>query len=305
MAVSSVRSMLFAPGSNPRMLSRARTSGADALILDLEDAVAPGARGEARAAVAEALDDNAARPPTFVRVNPSSTGLMAADLDAAVCPRLFGVVLPKADSPADVQRLDEALAQREARAGLALGSILVLPLVESCRGLHVTYDIALSSPRIVGLAFSGGEVGDFMSDLGGEWTPDGAAMLYPRSKLVCETRAAGLDWPVDGVVMNLADRSVLESECRLARRLGFEAKMAIHPDQLPVIHDVFTPTEADVEASRAVVAAHQAAQAAGTGAFRLDGVMVDQASVARATRILARAEAISAMSAARSSKSAT
>jgi citrate lyase subunit beta / citryl-CoA lyase len=291
-SVDAIRSLLFVPGSNPRMLQRAKTSGADSLIFDLEDAVAPGARDAARAAVAAALDDDGDGPRTFVRVNHPSTGLMETDLDAAVCPNLFGVVLPKADSPDDVALLDAALAEREDRAGAQVGSTVILPLVESCQGLRVAYEIARGSPRVVGLAFSSGEMGDFMADLGGQWTRDGEAMLYPRSKLVCDARAAGLSWPVDGVVMNLADTSVLESECRLARRLGYQAKMAIHPAQLDVIHAVFTPSEAEIEESRAVISAHEAASAEGTGAFRLDGVMVDQANVVRANRILARAEAI-------------
>lgn len=292
MSVDGIRSLLFVPGSNPRMLRKARSSGADSLIIDLEDAVAPGARDAARAAVAAALDDDGDGPPTFVRVNHPSTGLMETDLDAAVCPNLFGVVLPKADSPEDVAVLDAALTEREERAGAQMGSVVILPLVESCQGLRVAYEIARHSPRVVGLAFSSGEMGDFMADLGGQWTREGEAMLYPRSKLLCETRAAGLSWPVDGVVMNLADTSVLESECRLARRLGYQAKMAIHPGQLDVIHAVFTPSEAEIEESRVVLRAHEAAQAEGTGAFRLDGIMVDQANVVRAKRILARAEAI-------------
>lgn len=293
MSIDAVRSLLFAPGSNPRMLSKACGSVADAVILDLEDAVAPSARADARSAVAVAIDENPGRPGIFVRVNHPSTGSMDADLDITVRPGLFGIVLPKTDSPSDVARLDEALSEREARAGLPVGSIAILPLVESCRGLHHGYEIARQSPRVVGMAFSSGEAGDFMSDLGGQWTQDGVAMLYPRSKLVCDTRAAGLSWPVDGVVMNLGDTSVLESECRLARRLGYQAKMAIHPMQLDVIHAVFTPTEAEIEASLAVTRAHETAQSEGTGAFTLDGMMIDQANVERANRILARAEAIS------------
>ena len=290
-AVDAIRSLLFVPGSNARMMARATTSGADCLIIDLEDAVAPAARGSARAAVAAALAD-ADRPPTFVRVNHPSTGLMEADLDAAVCPNLFGVILPKADSPDDVAVLDAALAEREVRAGAKAGSIVILPLIESCRGLRAGYDIARHSPRVAGLAFSSGEMGDFMADLGGQWSPDGAAMHYPRSKMVCDGRAAGLTWLVDGVVMQLGDTAVLESECTQARRLGYQAKMAIHPAQLDVIHAVFTPSEAEIEESRNLLRAHQAAQADGTGAFRLNGVMVDQANVVRANRILARAEAV-------------
>lgn len=290
------RSLLFSPGSDARKLARAATSGADALIYDLEDAVAPSARARARRAVADALARTDG-PPVFVRPNHPDTGEMHADLDAAVGPHLYGVVLPKVETVDEVRRLDEALAEREARHGMAQGSVVVLPLVESCRGLRVAYDIAVSSPRIVGLAFSSGEDGDFMADLQGEWTPGGEAMMYPRSRLVCDTRAAGLGWPVDGVCMTLDDGATLERECRLARVLGYQAKMAIHPAQLPAIHRAFTPSADDVARSRELLAAYARAEDDGSGAVRHDGRMVDRANVLRAERVIARADAIAALGA--------
>jgi citrate lyase subunit beta/citryl-CoA lyase len=286
--VTALRSLLFTPGSRPDMMAKAKRSGADSLILDLEDAVAPSARHEARAAVAAALDDAGEGPPAFVRVNHPSTGELDADLDAVVRPGLFGIVLPKVDTADEIAALDESLADRESAAGHEAGSLVVLAQIESCRGLHFMYEIARASPRVVGLAFSSGEDGDFMADLDGQWTPAGEAMLYPRSKLVCETRAAGLDWPVDGVFMQVDDDRALEEECRLARRLGFVAKMAIHPRQLAAIHAAFTPTPQEVAYSRGLLEAFEEAKANGTGAFRYRGAMVDKANVRRAENVLAR-----------------
>ena len=283
---AAIRSLLFSPGSRPDMMAKAKRSGADSLIFDLEDAVAPGARAAARQAVAAALDDTDPSPPVFVRVNHPSTGEMAADLDAVVAAGPYGIVLPKVETAAEVAALDEAIAARE--VGHSVGSILVLPLVESCLGLHFSYDIARASARVAGLAFSSGADGDFMADLDGQWSPAGEAMLYPRSKLICETRAAGSDWPVDGVFMQLDDDAALEVECRLARRLGFAAKLAIHPRQLATIHAAFTPTADEVAAARELLTAFEAAQAEGTGAFRLRGLMVDKANVRRAERVVAR-----------------
>lgn len=282
------RSMLFSPGSRADMMDKAKRSGADSLIFDLEDAVAEGERVTARSAVTAALSTGAS-PPTFVRVNHPSTGQMEHDLDAVVSGRPFGVVLAKAEQCSDVVALDEALTARESHAGQQVGSIAILPLVESCRGLRTSYDMATVSSRIVGMAFSSGEDGDFMADLDGQWTRGGEAMLYPRSKLVCETRAAGLSWSVDGVFMNLDDDDALLEECRLARRLGFTAKMAIHPRQLAAIHEVFTPTADEVARSEDLLAAFEDAEEAGTGAFRHRGMMVDKANVRRARQVLARA----------------
>ena len=297
-SVTALRSLLFSPGSRPDMMAKAKRSGADSLIFDLEDAVAPSARAAAREAVAVALAEEPAAapgdaaapasPPVFVRVNHPSTGELEDDLDAVVSAGPFGIVLPKTETAAEVAALDEAIGDREQRAGRPSGSIVILPLVESCLGLRFTYDIAKASQRVVGLAFSSGEDGDFMADLDGQWTPTGEAMLYPRSKLICDTRAAGLGWPVDGVFMQVDDDAALAEECRLARRLGFAAKLAIHPRQLSAIHAAFTPTPEEIAFAKDLLAAFKEAQDAGSGAFRFQGLMVDKANVRRAEQILAR-----------------
>lgn len=282
------RSLLFSPGSSAKMLAKAQQSEADALIFDLEDAVAPHMRDEARRTVAEALAEPC-EPAIFVRVNHPDTGAMDDDVAAVASPNLYGIVLPKADVADDVTRLDAALAAAEAAAGVDVGHTKILPLLESGRGLHFAYDVAVASDRVVGLAFSSGEEGDFFADLNAQWTPDGAAVLYPRSKTVCETRAAGLRWPVDGVCMQLGKPEVLDSECRLARRLGFQAKMAIHPSQIAKIHEVFTPSDEEIARQEAIVAAYRDAEARGLGAVQQDGIMIDRANVVLAERILARA----------------
>jgi citrate lyase subunit beta/citryl-CoA lyase len=283
-----IRSLLFVPGSSPRMVEKAKRSGADALILDLEDAVAAHVRAEARATVAAAVAEPA-EPVLFVRVNHPGTGEAEADVDAAVAPALAGVVLPKAEHADDVARLDAWLSEREQARGLPAGAVRILPLVESGRGLHFAYELATASPRVPGLAFSSGEEGDFMADIDGEWTPDGAAMAYARGRIVAETRAAGLRWPVDGVFMQLQADQALARECRLARAMGFQAKMAIHPRQLATIHEVFTPSAEEVARQEAAIAAYREAEAAGLGAVQRDGLMIDKANVVRAERILARA----------------
>jgi citrate lyase subunit beta/citryl-CoA lyase len=282
--VAGIRSLLFVPASDERKLEKARTSAADALILDLEDAVAPGSRPAARDLVRAFLEDPAPAPAIFVRPQHPSAGELDADLAAAAHPRIAGIVLPKAESAADVNAVAAGLDR------LGASQAAILPLLETGRGIHEAYAIADASPRCAGLAFSSGEQGDYMADIDGVWTPDGAAMSYARGRTVNELRAAGRHWAVDGVFMSFRDPVAFEAECRLARSYGFQAKMAIHPDQLATIHRVFTPSEAEVDAARRVLDAHATAIAEGRGAVQLDGVMIDQANVLAARRVLAKAE---------------
>ncbi|MEE9240220.1 MAG: CoA ester lyase [bacterium] len=286
-----LRSFLFTPGTRPDMLEKAPRSGADALIFDLEDSVAAHLKNEARQHVAEALAREVTHP-LFVRINHPSTREAEADLEAVVSDRLSGLILPKAERPSEIELVDRLLSNLESERGIETKQIVLIPLVESCLGLRFCYEMATSTPRVQAMAFSSGEDGDFMVDLGGRWTPEGQAFLYPRSKLVCDSRAAGIDFPVDGVFMNLADEDALLEECRLARTLGYTGKLAIHPKQIAVIHSVFTPSQEEVQYARGVIAAFREAEAEGRAAIRFQGMMVDYANVKRAERILALAESI-------------
>jgi citrate lyase subunit beta/citryl-CoA lyase len=284
-----IRSLLFVPASNPHMLEKARGTEADALIIDLEDAVAPDALTAARGNVVHAVGLGTGDGPLlFVRPNHPSTGLTADDLDAAVRPGLFGLVIPKVEAAAELEHVDRLVSALEASRGMESGTVVVLPLVESGRGIHDTLAIG-RSPRCVGIAFSGGEEGDYMADIDAVWTPDGLAMAYARGKVVNDTHAAGLAWPVDGVFMNISDPDALGVEARRARVMGFQAKMAIHPGQLAIINAAFTPTAAEVADSRRIIEAYDRAVAEGQGAVKVDGRMVDKANAVRARKILDRA----------------
>jgi citrate lyase subunit beta/citryl-CoA lyase len=271
------------------MMEKAPRSGADGLIFDLEDSVPNALRAKARVYVNEALkrENN---PPVFVRTNHPSTGEMEKDLEAAVSAGLFGIILPKVETPGDVKRMDSVLSDLEALAGLSPGEVVILPLLESCRGLHFTYEIATASPRVQSMAFSSGEEGDFMVDIGGRWTPEGEAFLYPRSKLVCETRAARIGVLIDGVFMDLVDDDALLRECNLARNMGYTGKMAIHPKQVAAIHSVFTPSAEEIEYSRGLIKAFREAEANGKAAVQFRGMMVDYANIKRAEQLLALAD---------------
>jgi citrate lyase subunit beta / citryl-CoA lyase len=287
-----LRTLLFAPCTRPELMAKAQDSTADGLIFDLEDSVPVHAKAQARQAVAQALA-HGLKKPTLVRINHPRAGDALADLEALghrPLSSLMGVILPKAEATADIEWLSARLAEIEARGGWSAGSLKILPLIETCLGLRNTYDLARASERVCGMSLASAEQGDFMVDLGGRWTPASLALAYPRSKMVVDARAAGLSWLVDGVFMNLADASALQAECLLARELGFIGKMAIHPNQVDVMHQVFSPSAQEVEYARGLLEAFRAAEAQGIGAVRYQGMMVDYANVRLAERTLALAQ---------------
>jgi citrate lyase subunit beta/citryl-CoA lyase len=283
------RTLMFAPASRPELLRKAQQGQADALIFDLEDSVPLHAKSEARSHVVQVFSEGLGKP-VFLRVNHPRAGDCHADLQVlaqAWDERVAGVILPKAESPADLELLGRWLTELEAKLGLAQGRLRVLPLVETCQGLRNTYDLSSCSERVCGLALASAEQGDFMVDLGGRWTPASLALAYPRSKMVVDARAAGLSWLVDGVFMNLSDQAALRAECALAREVGFVGKMAIHPTQVAVMHEVFSPSAQEIEHARGLLQAFREAEARGVGAVRYEGMMVDYANVRLAERTLA------------------
>ena len=289
------RTLLFAPGSRPELLSKAQLGDADAMIFDLEDSVPLNAKDEARKNIADALAAGL-KKPVFLRISNPRAGDFLADLqvlaNASSLVNVAGVVLPKADDADDIQAVAKALKDVEAKHNMQEGTLSILPLIETCLGLRNGFDIAKASPRVIGMALASAEQGDFMVDLGGRWTPRSLALAYPRSKLVVDARAAGVQWLVDGVFMNLKDTDMLREECFIARELGFVGKMAIHPTQVDVMHTVFSPSELEVAYARGLIAAFRDGEARGVGAVKFEGMMVDYANVRLAERTLALAGAL-------------
>ena len=289
------RTLLFAPGSRPELLAKAQLGDTDSMIFDLEDSVPLNAKDEARKNIAGALAAGL-KKPMFLRISNPRAGDFLADLkvltNASTLLNVAGVVLPKADDADDIQAVAKALKDVEAKHNMQEGTLSVLPLIETCLGLRNGFDIAKASPRVIGMALASAEQGDFMVDLGGRWTPRSLALAYPRSKLVVDARAAGVQWLVDGVFMNLKDTDMLREECLIARELGFVGKMAIHPTQVDVMHTVFSPSEAEVAYARGLLAAFREGEARGVGAVKFEGMMVDYANVRLAERTLALAGAL-------------
>ncbi len=287
-----MRSLLFVPGDSPAKLAKALGSGADALLIDLEDSVAPEGKEAARATTADFLRAHAgaaARPRLFVRVNALQTGMTDADLDAVAPARPDGVMLPKAEGGQSVQHLGAKLAVREAEADLPDGSLAIIAIAtETARGVFQLGTYAGASRRLVGLTW-GGE--DLSADLGAEGNRliDGTyADPYRLARALTLIGAAAAEVePIDSVYTNFRDLEALRAECDAARRDGFTAKMAIHPAQVAVINEAFTPSPEAVERARAIVEAFAANP--GAGVIGLNGEMLDRPHLRRAERLLRRA----------------
>ena len=289
-----MRSLLFVPADSAKKLDKGLTSGADALIVDLEDSVAADRKAEARKSAADFLKSARAaakRPRLLVRINSIPTGLTDDDLDAVVAAQPDAIMLPKAEGGATVTHLDAKLAVREARAGLPDGAVQIVAIAtETAAALFLAGTYKDSSPRLSGLTW-GAE--DLSAELGAEANRDrDGNFLDPyrlaRSLCVAGASAAGVQ-AIDTVYVDFRNRDGLRRECEEARRDGFTAKMAIHPDQVEVINTVFTPTPEQLAHARRVVAAF--ATNPGTGVVGLDGLMYDRPHLLRAQTLLARARA--------------
>ena len=293
-ALRPLRSHLYAPGNNERLLERVMGAGADAVVLDLEDAVPLAEKGRARELVAEAVGARAGEegPLVFVRINHLSTGLARDEVAAVVGPGLAGIRLPKTEGSGEVRQVAAWVAAAEGERGLPAGSVVLIPIIESAKGAWHAEEIAAADSRVLALAYG---AADFVRDLDLRPGASGTESLYARSRLVLASRVAGVRPPIDSVHTRLDDEEALRREAGQARALGYFGKSAIHPRQLPAIHEAFTPTEEEVAHARAVVSAQEEAERAGSGATTTGAAegggreFVDVAVVRRAEQTLALA----------------
>jgi citrate lyase subunit beta / citryl-CoA lyase len=289
-ATQPLRSFLFAPGNHARRVEKALSLDADAVILDLEDAVAIAEKPATRDAVVAAYPRQRTGQ-LYVRVNAVDTEFCYGDLAAIVRPGLDGIILPKVESAAGLATVDWLLAQLERERGLAAGGIDLVPIIETARGLDRLGAILGAGTRVRRVAFG---AGDFTLDVNMTWSRDEAELAHARAAIVTASRAAGIEAPLDTVWVDLPDRDGLEASARTALRFGYQGKMCIHPDQIEVVNRVFTPSEAEIAFAERVAAAFAKAEAEGSAAIQLDGKFIDYPIVYRAQRVLDRVAAIRA-----------
>ncbi|MGB7258257.1 MAG: CoA ester lyase [Pseudolabrys sp.] len=287
-----MRSLLFVPADSARKLDKSMGSGADGLIVDLEDSIAPERKAEARQSALAFLQATAPkkeRPRLLVRINGLDTGLTDADLDAVVAGEPDGILLPKAEGGAAVTHLDAKLTAREAVNGLPDGKIDIYVLAtETAKALFLAGTYANSSARLKGITW-GAE--DLSAELGGEANRDAQGQFldpYRLARSLCLAGAAAAGVPaLDTVYVDFKNDAGLKRECEDARRDGFTGKIAIHPGQIPIINEVFTPSAEQIARAKKIVDAFAAQPGAGT--VGIDGRMYDRPHLAIAKRLLERA----------------
>ncbi len=280
------RSLLFTPADSLRKLEKGAQLGNDTIILDLEDAVAPDRKAQARDNLVTALAGiDFGKTECLVRVNSPDTEYFTADLEAVAGAIPDGIVIPKVTTAAQIHTAADYLTAVEQSYGRASGSIRIFALIETALGVMNLKEIAQASPRLDGLLF-GAE--DLAVNLGTSRTKAGWEIYHARAAVVMSAAAYGLQ-AIDMVFVDLHDVNGLKEEAVFARQLGYLGKMAIHPGQTAIINQVFSPTVEEVERAQQLVAAYQAQAAAGSGAFALDGRMVDKPIVLAAEQLLQRA----------------
>lgn len=290
-----VRIALYAPGSNERVMNKALESGADAVILDLEDSVALAAKPEARTLVAKVIDGLAAAgragPAIFVRVNSSDAAMLAEDLAAVVRPGLDLIAFPKAESVEQVRDLAAALDRLEAARSMKRGTVAISVGIESALGVYRCYDLITASPRVAVACLGTARDGDLQADLGCGWSLEGTELLYARSKVLLDARAANADiYPMTGPYADLNDEAGLIEDSKLCARLGYVGRNVIHPKQIAPAQRAYAVPAEDVAYYQKVVAEFEAGEKAGVAAIKVDGKLVDYAMYKRARRVLGLAQ---------------
>jgi citrate lyase subunit beta/citryl-CoA lyase len=285
-----LRSALFVPAHRRDFRERAVASGADALILDLEDSVPVTERDAARAAVADWFAEPATGPAICARINALEERCLDADLAAVVRPGLVAVMVAKQTHASDVRAVAKKLTKHERRAGVPTGSIRIWPSLETALAVRNAYELASASERVAYMGAAAAPNGDLAHSLGFQWTTSFLETLFVRSKVLLEVRAAGVPNPMTGVITNLRDLGEVESFAHQSRAIGYEGMMVIHPSHVPVVNGVFGATTEDVAAARRLLEAWEGALKAGVGALDHEGHMVDAAMVRVARELVARAE---------------
>jgi len=281
------RALLYMPGDDRHKIEKALTLGVDCVCMDMEDGVAPNRKTEARRTIAEALSElDFGRSEKLARINAVGSGLETADIQAVLPFRPDGVVIPKVETMEQIQWASEKIEAAELAYGWPVHSIRLLAGVETPKAILNLKDIA-SHPRLDGLIF-GGE--DFAASIHASRTPEALELLYARSAVVTACAAYGLQ-AIDMITVDFKDLEELRREARFGAQLGYAGKQVIHPGQVSVVQEVFTPDAAAIQSARRLVEAFEAHQVKGSGVFARDGKMVELPHVKAARDILERARA--------------
>ena len=273
-----LRSVLFVPGNKEDWMRKAPQYGPDALILDLEDSVPEEGKAEARTLVRQMVEElGSAGRTLFVRVNRLETGLTGLDLEAVTCPQLYGILLPKVQHPSDVVEVDNLLNFFEGKAGMKPGQVCLEPSLETAQGIRQACEIAMAAERVAHMGGSGGKGGDTARSVGFQWTLEGLETLFIKSKVLLDSRAAGVEFPLSGGWMDIHNLEGLRSLATQLKQLGYTGMHLIHPSHVPVVNQVFTPTKEEIAHWQGLIQAMEQRRGQGSAAVTFDGDMVDVA----------------------------
>ena len=284
-----LRSVMFVPGNREDLMLKAPKYGSDALILDLEDSVPENEKESARNLVKNAVEKLGSEGVTlFVRVNRLETGLTGLDLEAVTSPNLYGVLLPKVENPADVIEVDTLLRFFERKNHMEIGSICIDPALETVHGIRQAYDIAMASNRVAHMGGSGGKGGDTSRSIGYQWTPEGMETLFVKSKVLVDSRSAGIEFPISGGWFDIHDLNGLRGLAMQLRQLGYTGMHLIHPSHVPIVNEVFTPSKEEISYWQGLLQAMDSQRGQGSAVVTYAGDMVDIAHEQTARTMLER-----------------
>lgn len=274
------RSLIFVPGNNPRFLEKSKQLTADIVCFDLEDSVPEEEKKDAREMIRDALESRSYKSSIFVRTNSPQSGKIPDDLEAIVCAGIDGIVIPKVDSAAELDVIVRNLSALEEKRKLE--SVLLIPSIESAKGVINTYQIASSSKRIPAVVFG---VFDLLSDMGIEYSKNSAGAEFSRAKIPVDASAAGVA-SIDAIWQDLQDAKGLEMDCKIGKSLGYSGKSIIHPSQIETAHKIFRPTKAEILWAEKVSQSYLESVESGRGAITVDGKMIDEVHFKQARALL-------------------
>ena len=276
------RTLLFAPGNHPRRVEKALCLKADAVILDLEDAVAIAEKVATRAVVVDALQSERSGLG-YVRVNAYDTDFCFGDLLVVVAKGVDGIVLPKVETSSQLRSVDWVVSQLEREKRLPAGGIDIIPIIETGKGVANVHDIASAGTRVKRLSFG---AGDYTKDMAMRWTRHEGELAHARAEIAVASRAAGLEAPLDTVWIHIKETDGCIKSAELVCDMGYQGKLCIHPDQVDPVNAVFTPSDEDVDFAKKVVKAFEDAETQGLASIQVDGYFVDYPIVDQAQRTL-------------------
>jgi citrate lyase subunit beta/citryl-CoA lyase len=287
------RSVLFVPGNRPDWIDKAPKYGPDALILDLEDAVPNAEKVEARQIVRAGIERLRERGvPVVVRVNGINTGLTGEDVEAVVTAGLVAVAIPKLEYVEEVLKVDAWIELFERKCGLPVGTVEIMVLPETARGIMDIYKLATACTRVGNIVGGvGARSGDVTKAIGYKWTRGGLETLYMASHMLLAARAAGIEYPLGAGSLEVGDTDLVRTQLQRAREVGFRGALLIHPSAVPIANEVFAPSKEEIEWNKGVMRAMAEAERAGRAAVTYDGMMIDYAHVRNALDLLQQAAA--------------